>query len=224
MPGAGANTKDRRLNDQSLAYYGNRVVRPPPEPRRAAAKRALSWTLVVLVHLLFLAMLTFQFVEEERLGRKGAIETILDLSMFHNDNAPRITLIKPEVESPGPPQVTTAPILITPPKPIPEQESAPPAPGDVLKAIGEALACGASNFENLTDRQRARCLHEPWQPRKLPNGTIVLEAPPKQAQPEIHLSGAEAMRHDMEVAPPCPILQQAPCIDDIIKGRSRAPF
>jgi hypothetical protein len=211
------------LNDQSLAYYGNRVVRPPAEPRRAAIKRAVSWVLVVLVHLVFMAMLTLQFIQEQRVGRRGAIETILDLSLFHNSNAPPVTFIQPQVQSATPPQVTAAPILITPPKPVPE-ENAPARPGDVLKSIGEALACGASNFENLTDQQRARCRHEPWLPRKLPNGTIVLDAPPKEAQPEIHLSGAEAARREMEVAPPCPILQQAPCVDDIIKGRSKAPF
>ena len=83
--------------------------------------------------------------------------------------------------------------------------------------------------ENLTDAQRARCKHQPWIGRKLPDGTIVMELPPKplpeQTPPQIHLSGSDQVHHDLESGPTgCPILQQAPCIDDIIHGRNSHPF
>jgi hypothetical protein len=214
------------LSAQGLAPYGNRLIRPPAEdPRRRTTRRAISWTLVALVHLLFFAMLTMQiYQKQQRIGRRGAIETILDLSLLRNPNAPEVNLIEPEVKQSAPPEVTTAPITITPPKPkTPEQEQARPAtPGDVLKAVGEDLACGAANFENLTDQQRARCRRQPWLQRKLPDGTIVLLAPPKQQdqeQPTIHLSGADQLRHDMQTSPACPLMLQVPCVDDMFHGR-----
>ena len=42
--------------------------------------------------------------------------------------------------------------------------------------------------------------------------------------PEIHMSGGEALRHDMETAPPCPMIIQVPCVDDIIHGRNSKPY
>ena len=64
-------------------------------------------------------------------------------------------------------------IVVPPPNP---DQAMPQTPADILKAIGEALSCGAENFENLTQTERARCKREPWVAHKLPNGTIVLEA------------------------------------------------
>ena len=96
-------------------------------------------------------------------------------------------------------------IVVPPP---PNSQIAPPqTPADILKAIGEALSCGAENFENLTQAERNRCKHEPWIARKLPNGTIVLEAAAPQPfapAPVPKISGAEALRHEMQTAPPCP--------------------
>jgi hypothetical protein len=214
------------LSEQSLAYYGNRVVRPPADDlRRAALKRGLSFALVALIHLFFLAMLTVSLLQQQqRVGRKNGIETILNLSLLHTENAPPVDLIKPDVESVAPPAITTAPITIPPVKPVPEENAPAPPAGDVLKAIGEAIACGATNFENLTDAQRAKCKHEPWIPRKLPNGTIVLDAPQIAAPPEIHLSGAEQLRRDLQTAPPCPIVTQLPCANDILTGKINKPF
>ncbi|HEX4028600.1 MAG TPA: hypothetical protein VHX18_13350, partial [Rhizomicrobium sp.] len=115
-----------------------------------------------------------------------------------------------------PPEVTTAPVIVVPPPNI--QPLAPPqTPADILKAIGEALSCGAENFENLTQAERTRCRHEPWIARKLPNGTIVLEAAmpspfaPAPTVPKI--SGGEALRHELQTAPPCPIMvANVPCM------------
>ncbi len=211
------------MSEHSLAPYGNRVIRTPEDPRRAAIKRTLSWTLVVLVHLLLFAMFTITALQNhERVGQKNAIETFFDLSLLRNPDAPRVDLIKPQVVAPAPPEVSTAPVMIPPLKPVPEPvpPPAPAAPGDVLKSIGEALACGASNFEFLTQAQRARCRHQPWLARQLPNGNIVMDMPAKPVEPpEIHMSGAEAARHEMESPRGCPLMLQVPCVDDIINGR-----
>ena len=212
------------MSDTSLAPYGNRVIRPPEDRQRTARKRAISWLLVAAVHAFFLALLTFSFVQKEKVGEKGPIETFFDLSLLTNSaNAPPVRMIKPDVENPTIPQVSNA-ITIPPVKKAPEvpPEAIPAKPGDVLKAVGEAIACGASHFEYLTDEQRAKCKHEPWIARKLPNGNIVMELPakPPEPSPEIHMSGADFQRHELETSPGCPILQQAPCVDDIIRGRN----
>src|SRR3954467_9088721 len=101
--------KDERptLSEHSLAPYGNRVIRTPEDPRRAAIKRTLSWTLVVLVHLLFFGMFTINFLQNhERVGQRNAIETFFDLSLLRNPNAPEISMIKPEVVAPAPPEIS----------------------------------------------------------------------------------------------------------------------
>jgi len=202
------------------------VVRPPADDLgRAAWKRGLSFALVALIHLVFLMMLTFSLLQQQqRVGRKNGIETILNLSLLHIDNAPPVDLIKPDVETVAPPAISTAPITIPPVKPVPEENAPTAPPGDVLKAIGEAVACSATNFENLTDAQRARCKHEPWIPRMLPNGAIVLDAPSAPSLPEIHLSGGEQLRHDLQTTPPCPVVTQLPCANDILTGKINKPF
>ena len=104
--------------------------------------------------------------------------------------------------------ITTAPVIVVPP-PNPD-EAMPQTPADILKAIGEALSCGAENFENLTQAERARCRREPWIARKLPNGTIVLEAAsPSRLSRRRRSPNCPAptrMRHQMQTAPPCPIM------------------
>jgi len=230
MMGQAPGRKDERppLSEHSLAPYGNRVIRPPEDAQRTNRKRLISWLLVALVHGFFIALLTANFIKQEKVGEKGPIETFFDLSVMHNPSlAPPVTMIKPEVENANPPEVSTAPITIPKVKPVPPEEVPPAAspPGDVLKSIGEALACGASNFENLTEAQRARCRHQPWIARQLPNGNIVMDMPPQPAQPpEIHMSGADAQRHEMQTSPGCPIMLQTPCVDDILHGRSAKPF
>ena len=150
------------------------------------------------------------------------IETMFLLSMLPNTPAPPVKIIQPEVPSAITPTITTAPVVVTPPEPPMIQ---PETPADILKAIGQALACGANSFEYLTQGQRDHCPHEPWIAKKLPNGTIVLDAPTRQPeQAEIHLNGADQMRHDMMTGPACPVLQQAPCLHDVITGNNMKPF
>jgi hypothetical protein len=143
-------------------------------------------------------------------------ETILELSRLSKGEAPPIRLIQPVVPRASAPEVTTAPVIVVPPPPN-SQIAPPQTPADILKAIGEALSCGAENFENLTQAERNRCKHEPWLARRLPNGTIVLEAAAPQPfapLPVPKISGAEALRHEMQTAPPCPImLANVPCMN-----------
>jgi hypothetical protein len=107
-------------------------------------------------------------------------------------------------------------VIVVPP-PLPNTPVAPPqTPADILKAIGEALSCGAENFENLTQAERNRCKHEPWIARRLPNGTIVLEAAAPQAIEPIvpRISGGEALRHELQTAPPgCSLVTNVPCMN-----------
>ena len=208
------------MSDQGLAYYGNRVAKPP---RRGRLTQTVSWVLVALVHFVLLSMFILSEILPKDDTRKPLpIETMFLLSMLPNTPAPPVKIIKPEVPNATAPIITTAPVVVTPPEPPMIQ---PETPADILRAIGQALACGANSFEYLTQGQRDHCPHEPWIPKKLPNGTIVLDAPPKTAeQPTVHITGAEQMRKDLQTGPACPILQQAPCLHDVITGNNMKPF
>ena len=216
-PFLSAPRKELLLTDHALAYFGNRVARPSSEEeRRLLIRRVTSWTMVGLVHILLLSLFILdQYRQRSLMIRRAPVETILDLTRLPAGNAPPIRLIRPEVPSATPPVITTAPLIVVPP--ANPDEAVPQTPADILKAIGEALSCGAENFENLTQTERARCKHEPWIARKLPNGTIVLEAanPSPYAPPAPpKLSGADALRRQMQTAPPCPILVNAPCLNN----------
>jgi hypothetical protein len=188
------------------------------EPPRRAWSRTVSLVLVVLVHLLFLGMLTFS-VSLPRLRPRSALETILLLPSLNGKNAPEVHMLRPEAPSQAPPEIVTAPITL--PKPPPENVPKKPATsGDVLKAVGEELSCGAGSFENLTQAERSRCRHEPWFGRKTPNGSILVLAPrvPQLAAPEpqFRISGADAQRRSIETAPTgCPVMLNVPCLNNI---------
>ena len=201
------------LTDHALAFYGHRPQRlSNEEERRLLIRRVISWTLVGLIHVLLLSLFILDQIRERSLFvRREPVETILDLTKLPAGNAPPIRLIRPEVPTAVPPPITTAPVIVVPP--VNPDQAIPQTPADILKAIGEALSCGAENFEHLTQTERARCRTEPWIARKLPNGTIVLEAAnpspfaPPPALPK--LSGADAMRRQLQTAPPC--MPNVPC-------------
>ena len=199
------------LTDHALAYYGNRGL-PDEEGRRVLIRRVATWTLVALVHVLLLSAFILDQYQRERLILRPQKEIILDLTRLPKGVAPPIRLIQPLVPHAEAPAITTAPVIVLPP---PNPDLAPPqTPADILKAIGEALSCGAENYENLTQTERARCKREPWIARKMPDGTIVLQAAnpvSPYAPPSVpKISGADAMRRRMETAPPCPILVNTP--------------
>jgi hypothetical protein len=207
------------VTDHALALYGNRPLRRPNEERRRLLlQRLISWALVVLVHVALMAALVLDQLHWRTLMMKPAAETMLDLTKLHQNEAeaPPVVLVRPIVPRAAPPEFTTAPVIVVPP-PLPNTPVVPPqTPADILKAIGEALSCGAENFENLTQAERNRCKHEPWIARKLPNGTIVLEAAAPQAIEPIvpRISGGEALRHELQTAPPgCSLVTNVPCMN-----------
>jgi len=183
-------------------------------------RRAISWALVALVHVLLLSIMALdQYHWRTMALRKPGTELILDLSQAPRSEAPPVQLIQPIVPRASAPEITTAPVIVVPPPP-PNSEAPPlpQAPADILKAIGEALSCGAENFENLTQAERNRCRHEPWIARKLPNGTIVLEAAapsPFAPAPTLpRITGAEALRREMQTAPSgCSLVTNVPCMN-----------
>ena len=206
------------MTDHALAFYGQRPRHlSNEEERRLLIRRVISWTLVGLVHVLLLSLFILDQIRERSLMvRHEPVETILDLTKLPAGNAPPIRLVRPEVPTAVPPVITTAPVIVIPP--ANPDEAVPHTPADILKAIGEALSCGAENFENLTQAERARCKTEPWIARKLPNGTIVLEAAnpsPFAPAPAPKLSGADALRRQMQTAPPCPIVVNTPCLTNV---------
>jgi hypothetical protein len=198
------------------------------ERRRILIRDLFSWTIVALIHLLFFMTLVISLQQNnQRLGRRGAIETMLDLTLLHRNNAPPLTIIKPDVENNRDNDLSAKPLTIIPPVPvIPKIEPAAPAPGDVLNGIGEFLACGASSFEYLNPAQQARCPRQPWQGLQLPNGNIVLLPAPRAIiqQQQQQFTGAEAMNRQMQTNSGCPILLNTPCLQDMFSGdNSRAP-
>jgi hypothetical protein len=204
------------VTDHALDLYGIRLRRPSNEERRRRQfERLFAWGVVAIIHILMLFVVVADQRHQRELAMRPPAETILDLSRLPKGEAPPIRLIQPVVPRASAPEVSTAPVIVVPPPPN-SQIAPPQTPADILKAIGEALSCGAENFENLTQTERNRCRRQPWIARRLPNGTIVLEAAAPQAiEPLVpKISGAEALRHEMQTAPPCPImLANVPCMN-----------
>ena len=194
------------VTDHSLAFFTNRPAHlPPEEERRLFVRRATAWGLVALVHTVLLLVLVITQREDAlRLGKRET-ETILDLGRAAPlGSAPPIDMIRPIFPTVRPPEAIVPPIIVIPP-PKADDQSAPKTPADVLKAIGEALSCGAENYENLTQTERSRCKTQPWIARKLPDGSIVMQAqniaPVVPSIPKI--SGADALRRQQQTST-CP--------------------
>ena len=190
------------------------------ERRRRRIRDVLAWVAVALLHLVFLSLLVISLHQNlERVGRRGAVEAILDLSLLNRSNAQREDEIKAFQATE--PDLSAKPLTVIPTPPVIPQST--PSPGDVMKSVGQALACGASNFEYLNKAQQAHCPRVPWQGLQLPNGTIVLAAPPKPlVQQPLHLTGAEDLGHQMQTNSGCPIMLNTPCLQDMFTGNNSA--
>ena len=162
----------------------------------------------------------------ERPGVRGPIETMLDLSLLHRNNAPQVDLIKPDVQN-NDHDISAKPLTVVPKPPvIPEMKPPTPAPGDILGSVGNYLACGASSFEYLNQSQQGRCTHIPWTAVQLPNGALVLNALPRLVIQDTNArpTGSEALRQQMQTNPGCPVMLNTPCLSDMFTGNnSRAP-
>lgn len=193
------------------------------ERRRLVLRDAFAWVVVAILHLIFFLALVISMQQRpDRIGaHRTAIETILDLTALNRTEAERLEDLRRQESKE--PDLSAKPLTVIPQPPvIPEQKAAAPTPGDVLKSIGEALACGASNFEYLNKAQQARCPHQPWMDAKRPDGTIVLAAPPKLAIPQLHMTGAEAVGKQMRQNSGCPIMVNTPCLEDMFTGNNSA--
>lgn len=214
--------------DDILAFPGSRG-RPlsPEERRRRLARDAFSWVLVALIHLVIFVTMVISLQQVRTRGAsRTAVETILDLSLLHRNNAPEVTLIRPDQEKSNDRDISAKPLTVIPPMPvIPDLVPAAPTKGDILNMVGQFLACGASSFEYLNAAQQARCQWQPWQAVLLPNGSLVLNALPKviiQQQPQ--MAGADALARQLRTGSGCSIMVNTPCLDDLFSGNnSRAP-
>ena len=214
--------------DDILAFPASRG-RPlsPEERRRRLVRDAFSWVLVALIHLvIFMTMVISLQQVRERGSSRTAIETIMDLSLMHRNNAPEVALIRPDVEKSNERDLSAKPLTVIPPVPvIPELEPAAPTKGDILNMVGQFLACGASSFEYLNSAQQVRCQRQPWQAVLLPNGSLVMNALPQLIiQPQPQFVGADALARQLRTGSGCSIMVNTPCLDDIFSGNnSRAP-
>lgn len=198
------------------------------EQRRKNLSRTISLVLASLLHILFFLFFVFA-VHPFDMSTKPIFETILTMPAPGN-NLPKLRIVNPELPSKAPPRILSAPITLpkTAPPVIRNHENAPStAPADILGAVGRTLACSAGSWEHLTAAERARCGGQPWQARRLPNGSLVM-VPPSQLpqikeespEAEARISGSEQIQRDLETGPPCPILQNTPCLHPAQGGAS----
>ena len=182
------------------------------DERRRNIRRAIAGLVVLILHILALMVFIYsgRIPPIERV-KATVPEPILWLLLPHPKAPPRPVQAPPPVPEQVVPELT-APITLPP---IRTRPLAPP-PSEGLLGIGRSLACGASIYENLPPAIREQCLRHPWNFVQRPDGTIVLEAPPKPVEPPP--TPADVMRHEQQTAPPCPLLANVPCLGKIIHG------
>ncbi|MEI9995009.1 MAG: hypothetical protein WDM91_10475 [Rhizomicrobium sp.] len=186
---------------------------PEPEDRRRALIRTAAGVAVLLVHILALVVIAYS--NKVPVVKHIVHETIPEAILWFAPTRPPHSLKKEPLAPPADVFIpdNTAPITL-PPITRHKELEAPQSEG--LEGVGRSLACGASSYENLTVAQREHCLRHPWAFVKRPDGTIVLQAPPKpvEAAPTI----PDIMRHEQQTAPPCPVLQNVPCLGRVMHG------
>jgi hypothetical protein len=179
--------------------------------RRQLIRRGAAWAAVIVVHILALILILAgnQIPVIKRI-QETIPEAITWIPMPKKVVHPRPTPQNPDVPVPEP--VITAPITLPP---ITRPALPPVAQPGGMEGVGRSLACGAGNYENLPPNMREACRRTPWAFVKKPNGTIVLEAPPKPVEMP---TAADVMRHEQQTAPPCPVLQNVPCLGKVMHG------
>jgi hypothetical protein len=179
--------------------------------RQRNVRRAVVAVVVLVLHIIAVAVLVYsgRVSIVERL-RQTIPEAITWIPLPQPAPTRKIPLPPPEEM----PQLT-APITLPPLPTRPPAPLAPPQSGGLL-GVGRSLACGASSYEYLSPMQREHCLRRPWAFVKKPDGTIVLQTPPKPV--EIAPTTADIIRHEQQTAPPCPILSNVPCLGKVLHG------
>jgi hypothetical protein len=103
------------------------------------------------------------------------------------------------------------------------QPITPPEPSNAINpayALGQALACGASSYEHLSEQGRAKCKGAPWHYKFDRNGVIVLDSASRPVQ-EDKPRQSDIQAHERSTAPECPkyIDPNAPCLSAILPGQ-----
>jgi len=187
------------------------LAQPEAQDRQRIIRRGIAAGAMVVVHLLILLLIVFgnqiPIVKRIKVTIPEAIQWIpvpAHRNTIHEQPPP-------QPESPTVPEVT-APITLPP---VPRSTAKPQGPG-TLEDVGKELGCGASSYEYLTPNEREQCKRHPWAYIKKSDGTLVLQAPPKPVEPPPSI--ADIMRHEQQTAPPCPMLQNTPCLGKIMHG------
>lgn len=221
------------LTQDSLAplFIPGSRLDPRLQGRERLASRTVSTVLVILVHVFFFFFFAISILKFDERGHR-LVETMLLLPPAGNEQASRDRLIAPIVKEREVPMASTAPITIPVPIPPPPEEQPQghtATAGDILGAVGQTLACAAGNFEHLTQPERERCRRIPWQGAKVANGSIVmvpdrlLQALAQPEEPQFRISGATQLNRELATGgPPCPILQNTPCLSGILHGGGAA--
>lgn len=203
------------MTDSSVdsdGFAGILAAPPVPDPldeRQRTIRRWLAGGAVVVVHLLALALIAFSIhVPVIQRIRETIPEAIMWIPVAKPAHPPKKVEEQPLEESFP---ILTAPITL-PPEP---KRALPPPPNGGMEGVGRSLACGASSYEYLSPAQRETCLRRPWAFMRRPDGTIVLDVP-KPAEPPPSI--ADIMRHEQETTPPCPLLNNVPCLNKVIHG------
>jgi hypothetical protein len=184
--------------------------------RQRNIRRGIAAAAVLLIHIFAIGV----FIYSNKVPIVARIKATVPEAIFvlmPKPASPKPPVIETHPQEPEEPlPVITAPITLPPTQSQLPSRPLPPPPNGGLAGIGRSLACGASSYENLTALQREQCLRHPWHFIKRPDGTIVLEPPPKPAEPQPSI--ADIMRHEQQTAPPCPILNNVPCLGKVMHG------
>ena len=203
---------------ESDAFAGMMAAHPlaglDAQDRQRNLRRSIAVAAAVVVHILIITLiLVSNQVPLIKRIKETIPEAITWIPMPPSSHR-RIEQPPPNPQAQPFPQIT-APITLPP---VPHRQETQ-QPGDLI-GVGRSIACGASSYENLSPQQREHCLRHPWAYVKRPDGTIVLDAPkPVEPPPSI----ADIMRHEQQTAPPCPVLQNVPCLGKVVGGSS-SPF
>jgi hypothetical protein len=182
--------------------------------RQRNIRRGIAAVAVLLVHILALAVFIFSNklpkIVHIRTTMPEAIWVLTPQSPTAKPHPVQLQPTDHPEEQPLPP--VTAPITLPP---VHNPGLVRPQSGGLL-GIGRSLACGASSYENLSPLQREQCLRHPWEWVKRPDGTIVMVTTPKPVEPPP--TTMDIMRHEQQTAPPCPILNNVPCLGKVMHG------
>jgi hypothetical protein len=196
-----AFTALRALRHRELAVEKNKNVR-----------RTVTSAAVVGLHIILVLLLVISQRMPHVPRVKLPVEITLRLLPLPQTAAPPVIMATPHPKKKDEAVIEqrTAPITLPPPAP---SEKAPPV--DIMRALGVALACGASHYEYLPPAEKKLCRHPPWTMPQDRNLAVLPPPPPPLGQ----MSGAEAAARQRQTAAPCPILQNTPCIDEVIYGK-----